>query len=93
MEKAIAAFRTARQSLVSNAGIQTVAPLDQFRVRQMEASWLAIHLDGGVPHQPERRCARCTSSATGGSIIYMGSVHSKEGLAAEGALRDGPNTG
>jgi 3-hydroxybutyrate dehydrogenase len=44
MEKAIAAFRRL-DILVSNAGIQTVAPLDQFEF----AKWkqlLAIHLDG-----------------------------------------------
>jgi 3-hydroxybutyrate dehydrogenase len=62
--------------LVSNAGIQIVNPLDQFPF----ADWkklLAIHLDGAflttravLPHMYKQ--------GTGGSIIYMGSVHSKE---------------
>ena len=62
--------------LVSNAGIQIVNPLEQFPF----ADWkklLAIHLDGAflttravLPHMYKQ--------GTGGSIIYMGSVHSKE---------------
>jgi 3-hydroxybutyrate dehydrogenase len=62
--------------LVSNAGIQIVEPLDQFPF----ASWkklLSIHLDGAflttraaLRHMYKQR--------SGGSIIYMGSVHSKE---------------
>jgi 3-hydroxybutyrate dehydrogenase len=62
--------------LVSNAGIQIVHPIEEFPF----ADWkkmLAIHLDGAflttracVPHMQR--------SGRGGSIIYMGSVHSKE---------------
>ena len=62
--------------LVSNAGIQIVHPLEEFPF----ADWkkmLAIHLDGAflttkacLPHM--------YASGRGGSIIYMGSVHSKE---------------
>ena len=62
--------------LVSNAGIQIVHPIEEFPF----ADWkkmLAIHLDGAflttkacVPHMQ--------ASGKGGSIIYMGSVHSKE---------------
>jgi 3-hydroxybutyrate dehydrogenase len=62
--------------LVSNAGIQIVHPIEAFPF----ADWkkmLAIHLDGAflttkacLPHM--YRVGR------GGSIIYMGSVHSKE---------------
>jgi 3-hydroxybutyrate dehydrogenase len=62
--------------LVSNAGIQIVHPIEAFPL----ADWkkmLAIHLDGAflttkacLPHM--YRAGR------GGSIIYMGSVHSKE---------------
>jgi 3-hydroxybutyrate dehydrogenase len=62
--------------LVSNAGIQIVHPVEEFPF----ADWkkmLAIHLDGAflttkacLPHM--YRAGR------GGSIIYMGSVHSKE---------------
>jgi 3-hydroxybutyrate dehydrogenase len=62
--------------LVSNAGIQIVHPLEEFPF----ADWkkmLSIHLDGAflttkacLPHM--------YASGRGGSIIYMGSVHSKE---------------
>jgi 3-hydroxybutyrate dehydrogenase len=62
--------------LVSNAGIQTVAPIDQFDF----AKWkqlLAIHLDGAF--LTTRAALRHMYKAgNGGSIIYMGSVHSKE---------------
>jgi 3-hydroxybutyrate dehydrogenase len=62
--------------LVSNAGIQTVAPIDQFEF----AKWkqlLAIHLDGAF--LTTRAALREMYKARrGGSIIYMGSVHSKE---------------
>jgi 3-hydroxybutyrate dehydrogenase len=62
--------------LVSNAGIQIVAPLDQFEF----AKWkqlLAIHLDGAF--LTTRAALReMYKQGTGGSIIYMGSVHSKE---------------
>ncbi len=62
-------------TLVSNAGIQIVHPIEKFPF----ADWrrlLAIHLDGAflttkavLPHMYERGS---------GSIIYMGSVHSME---------------
>ena len=62
--------------LVSNAGIQIIHPLESFPF----ADWkrlLAIHLDGAflttkacLPHMYR--------SGRGGSVIYMGSVHSKE---------------
>jgi len=61
--------------LVSNAGIQIVAPLDQFSF----ADWkrlLAIHLDGAF--LTTRAALRHMYRQGGGSIIYMGSVHSKE---------------
>ena len=62
--------------LVSNAGIQTVAPVDQFEF----AKWkqlIAIHLDGAF--LTTRAALRhMYKQGTGGSIIYMGSVHSKE---------------
>lgn len=61
--------------LVSNAGIQIVAPIHELPF----ADWqrlLAIHLDGAflttravLPHMYRQG---------GGSIIYMGSIHSKE---------------
>ena len=69
--------------LVSNAGIQIVHPIEEFPF----ADWkkmLAIHLDGAflttkacVPHMQ--------ASGKGGSIIYMGSVHSKEASVLKSA--------
>ncbi|SNS88347.1 3-hydroxybutyrate dehydrogenase [Sphingopyxis indica] len=61
--------------LVSNAGIQIVAPLDEFKF----ADWkrlLAIHLDGAF--LTTRACLKHMYAQGGGSVIYMGSVHSKE---------------
>jgi len=62
--------------LVSNAGIQIVDPLDKFEF----AGWkklLAIHLDGAF--LTTRAALRAMyEQGRGGSIIYMGSVHSKE---------------
>ena len=62
--------------LVSNAGIQSVAPIEQFdfgKWRQL----LAVHLDGAF--LTTRAALRHMSArGRGGSIIYMGSVHSKE---------------
>jgi 3-hydroxybutyrate dehydrogenase len=62
--------------LVSNAGIQIVHPIEAFPFPDWK-KMLAIHLDGAflttkacLPHM--YRAGR------GGSIIYMGSVHSKE---------------
>ena len=69
--------------LVSNAGIQIVFPVQDFPF----ADWkkmLAIHLDGAflttkacMPHM--------LASGRGGSIIYMGSVHSKEASVLKSA--------
>src|SRR5690349_12731346 len=63
--------------LVSNAGIQIVHPVEEFPYAEWK-KMLAIHLDGAflttkacLPHMYQ--------SGRGGSIIYMGSVHSKEG--------------
>ena len=68
--------------LVSNAGIQIVAPIDQFAF----ADWkklLAIHLDGAF--LTTRACLRhMYAQGRGGSIIYMGSVHSKEASKLKG---------
>ena len=62
--------------LVSNAGIQIVAPIEELAF----ADWkkmLAIHLDGAF--LTTRACLRhMYAQGKGGSIIYMGSVHSKE---------------
>jgi len=62
--------------LVSNAGIQIVRPLEEFTYAEWK-KMLAIHVDGAflttkacLPHMYK--------SGRGGSLIYMGSVHSKE---------------
>ena len=61
--------------LVSNAGIQIVHPVHEFPFAEWK-KMLAIHLDGAflttkacLPHM--------YAAGRGGSIIYMGSVHSK----------------
>ncbi len=62
--------------LVSNAGIQIVAPLTEFRF----ADWkklLAVHLDGAFL-TARAAMRRMIASGRGGSLIFMGSVHSKE---------------
>jgi 3-hydroxybutyrate dehydrogenase len=61
--------------LISNAGIQIVAPIVEFEF----AKWkklLAIHLDGAF--LTTRAAMRQMVKQKSGSIIYMGSVHSKE---------------
>ncbi len=61
--------------LISNAGVQIVAPVADFEF----ASWkklLAIHLDGAF--LTTRAALRQMYVQKSGSIIYMGSVHSKE---------------
>jgi len=62
--------------LVSNAGIQIVHPIEEFSF----ADWkkmLAIHLDGAFL-TTRAVVKQMIASGKGGSIIYMGSVHSKE---------------
>lgn len=62
--------------LVSNAGIQIVAPIDQFLFSDWK-KMLAIHLDGAF--LTSRACLRqMYSQGRGGAILYVGSVHSKE---------------
>ena len=61
--------------LVSNAGIQIVRPLEEFTFAEWKKV-LAIHLDGAF--LTTRACLpHMYGSGRGGSIIYMGSVHSK----------------
>src|SRR6516162_6915974 len=60
--------------LVSNAGIQIVKPIVDFPF----ADWkrlLAIHLDGAF--LTTKACLKYMYKARCGSIVYMGSVHSK----------------
>jgi 3-hydroxybutyrate dehydrogenase len=62
--------------LVSNAGIQIVAPVDTFEFAKWK-KMLAIHLDGAF--LTTRACLKLMyAQGRGGSVIYMGSVHSKE---------------
>lgn len=62
--------------LVSNAGIQIVAPLQDFRFSDWK-KLIAVHLDGGF--LTSRAAMRqMIASKRGGSIVFMGSVHSKE---------------
>jgi 3-hydroxybutyrate dehydrogenase len=62
--------------LVSNAGIQIVAPIESYDFGNWK-KMLAIHLDGAF--LTTRACLkRMVAQGRGGSIIYMGSVHSKE---------------
>lgn len=62
--------------LVSNAGIQIIEAIDQFAYSDWK-KLLSIHLDGAF--LTTRACLKHMYTAgNGGSIIYMGSVHSKE---------------
>ena len=68
--------------LVSNAGIQIVAPLDEFEFAKWK-QMLAIHLDGAFL-TTRAALRRMYQQGSGGSIIYMGSVHSKEASLLKG---------
>jgi 3-hydroxybutyrate dehydrogenase len=62
--------------LISNAGIQIVHPIEEFSFSDWK-KMLAIHLNGAF--LTTRACMKqMIASNKGGSIIYMGSVHSKE---------------
>jgi 3-hydroxybutyrate dehydrogenase len=62
--------------LVSNAGIQIVHPIEEFSYAEWK-KMLAIHVDGAF--LTTRACLQhMYKSGRGGSVIYMGSVHSKE---------------
>ena len=62
--------------LVSNAGVQFISPIEELPF----ATWkklIAIHLDGAF--LTTKACLKqMYKRGKGGSIIYMGSVHSKE---------------
>ena len=61
--------------LVSNAGIQHIDPIDQLSLKDWRQV-IAIHLEGGF--LTTRACLRqMYKGDRGGTILYMGSVHSK----------------
>ena len=62
--------------LVSNAGIQIVSPIDQFEFSDWK-KMIAIHLDGAFL-TTRAALRRMYAQGRGGSIIYIGSAHSKE---------------
>jgi 3-hydroxybutyrate dehydrogenase len=63
--------------LVSNAGTQIVRPLEEFTFDEWKGI-LGVHLDGAF--LTTKACLPIMkTSGRGGTIIYMGSVHSKEG--------------
>jgi len=75
IEQAVKAFGKI-DILVSNAGIQIVAPVDQFEFSQWK-KLMAVHVDGAFL-TTRATLRHMYKQGTGGSIIYMGSVHSKE---------------
>ena len=75
VEEAVTAFGGI-DILVSNAGIQIVHPVEEFTFAEWK-KMLAIHLDGAF--LTTRACLKhMYAQGRGGSVIYMGSVHSKE---------------
>ena len=61
--------------LVSNAGVQIVYPIEDFPFNDWK-KMLSIHLDGAF--LTTKACIPHMYKKGSGSIIYMGSVHSKE---------------
>ena len=61
--------------LVSNAGIQIVHPIEDFPFDDWK-KMLAVHLDGAF--LTTKACIKSMYAAKSGTIIYIGSVHSKE---------------
>jgi 3-hydroxybutyrate dehydrogenase len=79
-DKTVATFGSL-DILISNAGVQIINPIDQFSF----ADWkkmLAIHLDGGFLTTKAALKYMYkddgTGKSNGGTVIYMGSVHSHE---------------
>jgi 3-hydroxybutyrate dehydrogenase len=62
-------------TLVSNAGIQIVHPIEEFPFAQFK-KLVSIHLDGAF--LTTKACVKYMYPQKSGSLIYMGSVHSHE---------------
>jgi 3-hydroxybutyrate dehydrogenase len=74
-DKVVAQFG-ALDILISNAGVQIVHPIDQFPFAEWK-KMLAIHLDGGFL-TTKAALKHMYKDDRGGTVIYMGSVHSHE---------------
>ena len=72
--KTVSTFGTV-DVLVSNAGVQIVHPLHEFPYSEWK-KMLAIHLDGAF--LTTKACLPHMYKQKSGSVILMGSVHSKE---------------
>ena len=68
--------------LVSNAGIQIVHPIEEFPFAEWK-KMLAVHLDGAF--LTTKACLKHMYAAKSGSIVYIGSVHSKEASVLKSA--------
>ena len=69
-------------TMVSNAGIQIVHPIEDFPYADFR-KLLAIHLDGSF--LLTKACVKHMYPQKSGSLIYMGSVHSHEASALKSA--------
>ena len=67
--------------LVNNAGIQIIRPLELLSLSEWKEV-LSVHLDGAF--LTTRACLPSMKAARRGTVIYMGSVHSKEASALKG---------
>jgi 3-hydroxybutyrate dehydrogenase len=74
VEKTVSTFGKV-DILVSNAGVQIVHPVEEFPFSEWK-KMLAIHLDGAF--LTTKACLPHMYKQKSGSIIFMGSVHSKE---------------
>jgi 3-hydroxybutyrate dehydrogenase len=74
VERTVSAFGKV-DILVSNAGVQIVHPVEEFPFSEWK-KMLAIHLDGAF--LTTKACLPHMYKQKSGSVIFMGSVHSKE---------------